>query len=121
MGIARNSIYNLAGQAAPIVVSLLTVPLYLKIVGVERYGVLSICWLILGYFGFFDLGIGRAVSQRIAKLGSGAGQEQSDTFWSGLAMSAALSGLAVLVFLPASQIALGMMHISDPMLQAEAM
>lgn len=98
MSVKRHTGYNLVGAAIPIALSLVTIPIYLKLVGVERYGVLSIAWLLLGYFGLFDLGLGRAVSFRIAALRDAAAQERADTFWAALLVNLIMGfvGAAVL-------------------------
>lgn len=69
---------------------LVTVPLYLTLVGAERYGVLSLTWLFLGYFGLFDLGLGRATTQRMAQLGADQVTERVQLLWSSLAINTLL-------------------------------
>lgn len=64
---ARNSVYSLLGQLAPIPVALISVPLIVDRMGIERFGVLTMAWIVLGYFSLFDLGIGRATTKFVAE------------------------------------------------------
>lgn len=90
MSVSRHTAYNLVGAAVPIALALITVPIYLRLVGPDRYGVLAIAWLLLGYFGLFDLGLGRATSFRIAALRDASPQARADTFWAALTINLAM-------------------------------
>jgi len=80
--LARNTIYNFLGQSAPLLVSLVAFPLVIKGLGIDRFGILTIAWLILDYFSLFDLGLGRAITQVVAeKLGTGQEKEVSALLW----------------------------------------
>ncbi|MDQ6702146.1 MAG: flippase [Pseudomonadota bacterium] len=68
-GIKTNFIFNVAGPIVPLVVGLITIPIYVSHIGAARYGLLSITWFLLGYFGFLDLGLSRASANALAKLG----------------------------------------------------
>jgi O-antigen/teichoic acid export membrane protein len=61
-------IVNLVSPSVRIVVAFVTIPIYLHHVGMARYGVISITWVLLGFFGFLDLGLSRAVTNALAKL-----------------------------------------------------
>ena len=84
MTLARHSGYNFLGALFPLAVSLITVPLYIELIGVERYGVLALFWLVLGFSGFLDFGMGLAVAQRIATLRHGSDEDRSRVFWTAL-------------------------------------
>jgi O-antigen/teichoic acid export membrane protein len=65
--LARNTVLNIAGQAIPMLVAVATIPYVVRGLGAERFGILSIAWLVLGYFALLDFGLGRAATKFIAE------------------------------------------------------
>jgi O-antigen/teichoic acid export membrane protein len=88
-GLAQATLLNLSGLAVPVLVQLITVPIYIKVIGPERYGVMALVWLLLGYFGAFDLGFGRALASRIAVLRDASPAQGALVFWTGTGLSVA--------------------------------
>ena len=66
MSLKRNTIWNMIGAGAPFLLGVVTIPYLLKTVGVEAFGILSLVWTMIGYFSFFDFGLGRALTQQVA-------------------------------------------------------
>ena len=64
--LTKNSIINLLGLAVPIVAAAFAIPLLISGLGTDRFGILTLAWMVIGYFTLFDLGLGRALTQTIA-------------------------------------------------------
>lgn len=119
LSIRRNTAYNLLGSLIPLAVSLVTIPIYLGLIGEARYGVLAIAWLLLGYFGLFDLGLGRATAQRIAALHDGTASERAQTFWTALTLNIGLGILGGLLIWPLASYFFGNVFQVDEALRPE--
>src|SRR5439155_13888997 len=65
--LARNTLYNVFGQALPVLVGLGAIPVTLRSLGEAGFGLLGLAWAILGYIGVLDLGLGRATTKFVAE------------------------------------------------------
>ena len=89
--IGRNTAWNLFGQLAPALAAVFTVPILIHGLGTERFGVLTLIWLVVGYFSIFDLGLGRALTQLLAeRLGRDDHESVPPLVWTALGMMACL-------------------------------
>ena len=96
--IAKNTIYNLLGNIIPAIFALVFIPLLIKGLGTERFGILSIAWMIIGYFSFFDFGIGKGLTKIIAeKIGLNQTDQISKIFWTSLFLMVSISLLASII------------------------
>jgi O-antigen/teichoic acid export membrane protein len=83
--LARNTIWNLIGSVAPMGVAVFCIPVLIRGLGKERFGVLTLAWALIGYASLFDLGLGRALTQLVAKkLGAGEEREIPSLAWTSL-------------------------------------
>lgn len=119
MTILRNTSLSFLGTVLPVAVTLFTVPVYLHLVGLDRYGVLSICWAILGYFGFVDLGLGRAATQAIAAARQSSSDRIPGILANALWLNGALSLVGVLLLGGAAYALSDWLNFSSPGLQRE--
>lgn len=96
--LARNMLLNLVGQALPLVVGVITTPFIVRGLGTERFGLLSLAWVVLGYFAIFDLGLGRATTKFVAEaLGKGEEENIPRIVWTAVTVQAIFGILGGLV------------------------
>ncbi len=78
----RNVLWNLTGLTIPLLAAVFACPVLLRELGETRFGLLALAWTVLGYFGIFDLGLGRALTKAAAeKLASGKEKEIPEDLW----------------------------------------
>jgi O-antigen/teichoic acid export membrane protein len=117
--ISRNATINLVGAVVPMFVTLATVPPYLRLIGDVRFGVLALVWLFLGYFGLFEMGLGRATSKYIAELGEAKPAERESVFWTASLVNLALGVLGGLLLWVVARATLPLWLKSTSTMQAE--
>lgn len=69
--VARNMLINLAGQALPVIIGVVSTPVVVHRLGTSRFGILTLAWTLIGYLSIFDLGLTRATTKFVASLLAG--------------------------------------------------
>lgn len=119
--LARNTLFNLIGQAVPLLVGVVTIPLIVRGLGVERFGLLSLAWVILGYFTVFDLGLGRATTRFVAEaLGKGEEEQVPRVVWTAVTAQAIFGVVGALVLVGVTPLLVGRILNIPPYLAEEA-
>lgn len=96
---SQNSLLNLATQVGISGLAVVALPVIVHGLGDERFGLLSVCWLMLGYVGFLDLGIGQATVNLLAsRVSAGRMEEGGRILRASVTVGFALSILLILLF-----------------------
>jgi O-antigen/teichoic acid export membrane protein len=98
LGIFKNTLYNLAGNAIPLIVAVFTIPILVRGYGNEKFGILSLAWVLIGYFSLADLGLSRALTKFVAeRLGQNRKNEIPELIWTALSLMTALGLIAAVL------------------------
>ncbi|VXC90358.1 Polysaccharide biosynthesis protein [Burkholderia sp. 8Y] len=99
--IVKNTAINFAGLLLPTFVSLATVPAYVHLLGLERFGAVALIWVLIDYFNVLGFAMSVATQNQIAPAYSSDDLVTCrdllwSAFWSNLAASLVI-GIAVYV------------------------
>ncbi len=104
----QNTILNFFGQLMPVLVGAVAIPYTVHGLGIERFGVLSLAWVVLGYFSLFDIGLGRASTKFVAEaLGRDQVEQIPTIVWSALATQLLLGGVGSVAMIRATPLLVG--------------
>ncbi|MFH1477066.1 MAG: flippase [Verrucomicrobiota bacterium] len=82
--------WNLFGLCVPMLAAFFAIPLFIKGLGTERFGALTLIWMLVGYFSILDLGMGRAMTKMTAEyIGLDRRRQLPNVFWTALYMMTA--------------------------------
>ena len=117
MSLRRNTLWNLAGAGLPLLLGAVTIPYLIRMTGVEAFGVLTLVWVLIGYFSLFDFGLGRALTQQVAAARSAGFHAQLPSLVkTGLWFTAGMGVLGGLILAAlANQLALHWLKVSVPL------
>lgn len=104
MSIGRDAGYNLAAAIAPALFTLIVVPFYLDAIGAPRFGVLAICWTMISASGFASLGMGPALTYRLATMRDVPPRSRSALVWTALMIAAGASLVGALLIVGISEL-----------------
>src|SRR5438094_796119 len=101
-------------------VAVVVIPRLIRELGIDRFGALTIAWMVVGYFSLFDLGLGRAltnlIAQRLATHGDGG---VPPIIWTANLLMLALGVIGVVGFAAASPLVVHRLLKVSPALQPE--
>lgn len=119
--LARNTSLNFIGQVVPLVVGVATMPFVVRGLGTDRFGLLSLAWVVLGYFAVFDLGLGRATTKFVAEaMGKGEQDQVPRVVWTAVTVEALLGIAGAVVLALITPLLVGRVLDVPPGLLAEA-
>lgn len=76
--IKQKLLFSLAGFGFPLLVAIVTIPWLIHALGVENFGILTLAWVLVGFAGVFDFGLGRSLTSEVAKRVS---LQQESALW----------------------------------------
>lgn len=65
--VRRNIVANIAGKGWAVVLSLAVVPVYIRVLGIEAYGLIGVFLTLIALFSLLDVGIGTAFTRQLAR------------------------------------------------------
>ncbi len=118
--LARDTVLNMLGQGVPLVLAFFAMPFLTRALGAARFGILSLGWVLLGYFTLFDLGLGRALTKVVSeRLDSDRAGEIPSVIWTSLAAMLVLGLVGALATAGASPVLVYHILTVPPELQQE--
>lgn len=113
--LTQSVVWNLFGMGTPMLVALFAIPLLIDGMGIERFGLLAIIWIGIGYFSLFDLGVGRALTKMVSeRLGQDKRDDLGVLIWSAAFLLALLGVFgAVLVVMLSEPLITGLLDVPD--------
>jgi len=99
--ISTNVVFNFFGQVLTLAAALVCMPFFIRLLGNDRVGILSIIWVIVGYLSILDFGMGLAVTKMVSTaISKGENERVSLLFWNALFIQAVFGiiGGCLLIF-----------------------
>jgi O-antigen/teichoic acid export membrane protein len=89
--VIKNTFIVIGAQGIIAVMGLVAVPVLISRLGADKFGIIALAWVVIGYASVLDLGLGRALTKVTAdRLGAGKPDEIPKLFWTAAALLASI-------------------------------
>jgi O-antigen/teichoic acid export membrane protein len=120
--LARNTLLNLFTQGTLMVIALWGINVLSRDLGESRFGLLTVLWTFVGYFGLLDFGISRAVTKFVADgLVDPSENDPRTVAWSSLGLATVLGIVAATALAASAGFWIGRVFDVPQDLRAEAL
>ena len=75
--LGHNIIANYVGRTWTVALGILFIPVYLRFLGIEAYGLVGFYMALSGVLGILDLGIGSTMNRELARLSAKVKDQQA--------------------------------------------
>jgi O-antigen/teichoic acid export membrane protein len=75
--IRRNVIANIAGRGWSLLISLAVVPIYIRLLGMEAFGLIGLHLTIAAFISLLDFGLGTVINRELARYSTNRSVPQS--------------------------------------------
>ena len=82
--------WNFLGALLPVLVAIIAMPILISRLGDERFGILTIGWVITTYFVLSDFGVGVATKKFLASESAGKNGASASLIWTSMTIHAVL-------------------------------
>lgn len=119
--LARNTVLNFVCATVPLVIGVVSIPYVIHGLGVDRFGILSLAWVMAGYFNFLNLGLGPATTKFVAELlGKDESHRLPTVLWTSVSLSTALGALGAVALAAATPLLVEHVFKLSPSVTGEA-
>ncbi len=121
--IISNTFWNFLGQMLPMLAAFFCIPTLLRQLGQERFGLLTIIWVVAGYFSIFDFGLGKALSKYIAEYNTDKEKRKEipGLVWTAFIIMLAFTVIACAIFVAVIPYTVNSVLLISPSLQTEVL
>jgi O-antigen/teichoic acid export membrane protein len=96
--VAIGAVWNIFGRVGPLLVAIAATPFLVRALGVDRWGIFTLALSLIGVFGIFDFGFGRALTRLVSeRLATGDEAQAATPVITGIVVLAILGVLGGLV------------------------
>jgi O-antigen/teichoic acid export membrane protein len=109
--------YNLVTQVVLVLISFVSFPILVRRISAEGFGLLSLVWVLVGYFSLLDLGVSRAITKFISELlARNDPRRIHDITWTSLTLSVIFGCIVGVIVLFSRELVLtNLFHVTGSM------